>query len=262
MEGRGASVVAGSTRDLAFPGRLPGHLFLHGFTATPDELRFLADAAHADGFAARAPLLPGHGTSLPDLAAVRWQDWYETAEAAAVSLGAERAPVVVVGQSLGALLALHLAAARASWVSALVLLAPALFLRARWVEWAAPLWPLLARLRPYWPKGDADIADPQARVARIGYEQIALAALSELLRLQRIVRAEVGRVMQPALIVQSRQDHTCSWRGVEFLQARLGGPTTVLRLERSFHVVSLDYERAAVARAIRDFVLRGQATEG
>jgi esterase/lipase len=56
--------------------------------------------------------------------------------------------------------------------------------------------------------------------------------------------------------VQSRQDHTCSWQGVEWLQTRLRGFVETLELRRSYHVVSLDYDRAVVARAILRFVAR------
>jgi esterase/lipase len=55
------------------------------------------------------------------------------------------------------------------------------------------------------------------------------------------------------LIVQSRLDHTCRWKGVVFLCQHLRGPVQTLVLEKSFHVVSLDYEREQVASAIREF---------
>lgn len=239
---------------LAYDGGLPAYLFLHGFTATPEELRFLAESVFHLGHRALVPLLPGHGDHPAALAKTRWIDWYRAAESGAVTLGAENAPIVVVGQSLGGLLALHLAACQPQWVRCLVLLAPAIFLQAWWVETFAAVLPLLARIRPYWPKNSSDIADPEARAQRVGYNCVPLRAVSELVRLQQLVRAQVHRVCARTLIVQSKLDHTCLWEGVKFLKERLSGPVELLVLERSFHVVSLDYERELVARTMHQFV--------
>lgn len=246
--------LLGSGASLQYPGGLPAHLFLHGFTATPEELGFLAHTVAQRGYRVLAPVLPGHGSTPSALAKTRWLDWYQATEESAAALGADQAPIVVVGQSLGGLLALHLAACRPQWVEGLILLAPAIFLRAWWVETFAALLPVLARVRPCWPKGTSDIADPEARAQRVGYSCVPLRALRELLTLQRIVRSQVHRVQQRTLIVQSKLDHTCLWKGVEFLRHGIRGPVKVLTLEQSFHVVSVDYERDVVAAAIHDFV--------
>ncbi len=242
---------------LEYRGARPAHLFLHGFTASPEELRFLAESVAQSGHHALVPLLPGHGATPAALAETRWTDWYQAVEQSARALDPERTPIVVVGQSLGGLLALHLAACRPQWVQDLILLAPAIFLRAWWVETFAAVLPILARLEPCWPKGTSDIADPRARADRVGYNCVPLRALRELVRLQRLVRSEVHRLHHRTLIVQSKLDHTCLWKGVEFLRGRIRGPVEILTLEKSFHVVSVDCERELVADAIRDFVSVG-----
>src|SRR5206468_213430 len=113
---------APTAEGFALAGSRPlGCLLIHGFTATPDEMRPLGEALAARGFPVRAVRLAGHGTEVADLAGTRWTDWF-----ASVAEGAERlrrdVPVLAVaGMSLGALLALHLAATRPAEVSALVL---------------------------------------------------------------------------------------------------------------------------------------------
>ena len=48
-----------------FEGGPIGVLLVHGFTATPVEVRRLADRLNAQGYTVAGPLMAGHGTALP-----------------------------------------------------------------------------------------------------------------------------------------------------------------------------------------------------
>jgi carboxylesterase len=225
-------------------------------------VRPLGDALAAAGFPVRAVRLPGHGTSVDDLARTRWPDWFAAVEAEMNVLAAERARVAVVGVSMGALLALHLAVVRPA-VAALVLAGTALGLGDRRVH-LAPLIQRVPRLARRWallPRaGRRDIADPVARAASFTYDATPLGAIVELLRLQRIVRGEVGRVTQPALLLHGRHDHTVPLVWLERLRRRLGSRWIETRiLERSWHVVTLDHDRDEVGRLVVDFLERVEA---
>src|SRR5690606_5151307 len=79
--------------------------------------------AHA-GFHVHGLRLPGHGTSLGALDATRWPEWADAVEDAFDTMRLLHRRVAVVGQSLGGLLALHLAARRPDVVSVASLAAP------------------------------------------------------------------------------------------------------------------------------------------
>ena len=49
-----------------------GCLVLHGFTATPSEVRWLAEHLAGQGHTVYAPRLAGHGTTPEALARTRW----------------------------------------------------------------------------------------------------------------------------------------------------------------------------------------------
>src|SRR5439155_1506226 len=77
---------APTAEGFALAGSRPlGCLLIHGFTATPDEMRPLGEALAARGFPVRAVRLAGHGTEVADLAGTRWTDWF-----ASVAEGADR----------------------------------------------------------------------------------------------------------------------------------------------------------------------------
>lgn len=235
-------------------GRSPTCLLVHGFTASAEEMRFLGERLAQSGRQVVGVQLAGHGTRVEHLARTSWQDWYHSVRGPLFALASPQEPAVLIGQSLGGLLALWAAARHPERVGALVLLAPAIQLRARWLSLVRPILPALARWRTSWPKGESDIADPEARRQRVGYTEIPLAALAQLLELQRHVRRVLRDVRQPVLLFQSVQDHTCSWRGVERLEASLSGPLEIERLQQSFHVLSVDVEREAIAERIARFL--------
>src|SRR5947207_13959262 len=88
-----------------------------------------------------------------------------------------------------------------------------------------------------------------------------LGAVLELLRLQAVVRGELGRVTQPALLLHGRHDHSVPLANLERVRRSLGSRLIESHvLERSWHVVTLDYDRDEVARLAADFLGRLEAT--
>jgi pimeloyl-ACP methyl ester carboxylesterase len=111
-----------------------GALLLHGLSDSPYSLRTVAARLHQRGYWVVGLRLPGHGTVPEALKHVQWEDF-----AAAVRIGArhlrgrigERTPLVIVGYSNGAALAVQYALARLQGedlprVDALILLSPAI----------------------------------------------------------------------------------------------------------------------------------------
>jgi carboxylesterase len=227
-------------------------------------MRPLGEALAAAGFPVRAVRLPGHGTNVADLARSGWVDWLEAASAALALLARDVPRVAIAGQSMGALLAIRLAVTRPREIAALVLCATALDVRGL----RARLLPLVRRVPPLarrWallPKGARDIADPVARAESFTYDAMPLAAVLQLLALQRIVRRELGRVTQPALLLHGRDDHTIPVGQLGRLRRGLGsGWIEAHVLERSWHVVTLDRDRDEVGRLAADFLARVAAAD-
>ena len=102
-----------------------GVVLVHGFSATPREVRPLAEALTTAGFATLGVRLPGHGTSPQDLSKRKYAEWVATVGTAIKITASQTERVYAAGLSTGSLALL--AASRDFNLSGMVLLAP--FLR-------------------------------------------------------------------------------------------------------------------------------------
>jgi carboxylesterase len=236
------------------PGCGDAALLLHGLTGTPFELRPVADRLARAGVRCLAPVLPGHH-SADALARTSWQDWVSGAREALAAIGETRR-TLLVGSSMGALVACALAAESPDRVDGIALLAPALELQplgklAGWLAGATPM----ARFLPQIPKGGgSDVGDPEARAMNPCMESIPLRSVGELRSFQAHVDALLPRVRCPALVVAGALDGTVTVAGARRMADRLGGGARYVVLPRSRHLVAIDFERDRLADDVAGFL--------
>ena len=241
----------------ASPFALPGAgraaaLCLHGLTGTPYEMRTIGEALSAAGIAAQGPALPGHNETPERLARVSHEEWIAAGRQALARLRALHARVFVVGLSMGGLVALVLAAEER--VDAAIVVGVPLRLRQR----AVRLVPIAKRFVPFFPKAEgSDIRDPAARARHPSYDRMPLAALHELLRLQRRVRALLPRIHSPLLVAHGALDRTAHPDDAhEILRRVTSVEREHLSLPDSGHVVPVDVDAARLAAASVEFLRR------
>lgn len=92
------------------PGGKAGVLLVHGFLSAPGEMRGLGRHLSQTGMTVRAIRLRGHGRTAQELAGVPWQAWVEDVQRGLDGLRTECREVSLAGLSLGAALALYVAA--------------------------------------------------------------------------------------------------------------------------------------------------------
>jgi carboxylesterase len=86
-------------------------------------------------------------------------------------------------------------------------------------------------------------------------EAIPLAAVAELVALQRHVDRQLPGIAVPALVVMGTRDHTVTLAGARRLARRIGSaPGGLLLLERSWHLVGIDVERDRCATEVAHFL--------
>ena len=219
---QGYSVI--QQTDFFFPGGRSGILLIHGLTGTPMEMRLLGKGLNRAGFTVHGMQLAGHCGSTEDLLATGWHDWYASVEQAADSLLGKVDHLFVGGLSMGALLALKLAAERPRQISGVGVYG-ATFRYDGWsIPWLARLsfmLPLLkkfgiGRHRSFMEQPPYGIRDERLRAqissamlsgdsAAAGLPGNPWYALAELHELATSVRRELPRVVAPCLVAHARR---------------------------------------------------------
>jgi len=233
-------------------------LLIHGFTATPDCLRPLANHLHSLGFTVAAPLLAGHGTTREHLAKTTWKDWYNSCQKVYLELLDQYNHVTIAGLSLGGVLALKLAQDYPQGVTALACLATPIFLN----RWITTLLPVVVNsplhyFYKYQKKADADVKDPNARKNYWSIQDMPLESIYSLTKLQHIVRQDLAKIITPSLLMHSRYDSTAPYESLNYISKHLSSKVTeTVTLENSFHLITIDYEKDIVNEKVGDFFTR------
>ena len=190
---------------LSVAGRAPSVLCLHGFSGTPQEVALVVDVAGELGLAAEAPLLPGHGQRVSDLAPLRFDDWLAAAEQHYARL-AERGPVVVAGLSMGALLAFELATRHPASTAGVIAMANAVWLKSPWPTLALKLVDRLHLPDFRMPKAGPDLGDREQRALHLTYNAQPIRAAISLLRAGERLAENLSRVKAPTLLLHGARD--------------------------------------------------------
>jgi carboxylesterase len=235
------------------PGGPHGALVVHGFTGCPQSMRPLAEAFAAAGFATELPRLPGHGTAVDDMLTTGWDDWSAAAEAAYEELAGRVDKVVVAGLSMGGTITAWLAT-RHPEIAGIVVINGAVHLDDVAVGQRDQLAALAAAGTNTIPGPGGDIADPDAR--ELAYPEAPVAGLVSLFDAIVALQPHLADIRCPVLIANSPDDHVVPAAASDHLAGAVTGPVTRLRLERSFHVATLDRDKELLAGEAVEFARR------
>lgn len=217
--------------DFYWQGNQTGFLLIHGFTATTAEVRLIAEKLREDGFTTAAPLLPGHGTHPDDLNQVNWQMWLEKVKETYEQLLDDCEHIYVIGESMGAVLALELAAQHPE-IDGLLLFAPAINVRNLWLA------RLLAPFKKYLTKSDEDDG-----LAWKGYNVYPLKAAVEFLNMQRHARKILPQLHQRLTVFTGEFDQTIAENSADTVMTRISSYEKChIHMKETDHCILLDRE--------------------
>jgi carboxylesterase len=231
-------------------GDSTGVLLLHGFTGSPYEMRTLAQQFIDKGNTVSVPLLCGHGTKAEDMLDCRWYDWFTNAKNALFRLRKKCSTVYVAGLSMGASLALHLAAHYQ--VEGVIALAPGLVLLDKRIALIKYVLPFMTFKKKRGPRADINSEEKNKTV---NYGVIPLNAVLELTKFFTHLEMDLPEIYAPVFLAHSKNDHVVSFESSEIIYNKISSKNKqFLRLSESYHVLTLDKEKEILFREISKFV--------
>jgi carboxylesterase len=249
------NLVMSGAEPFLFPGGPVGCLLIHGFTGTPKEMRSLGEHLAGVGYSVLGIRLTGHATRTEDILRARWRDWLADVEDGFTLLSGTCDRVVVMGLSMGGILALTFAAGRP--VSGVVAMSTPYTLPSRLGRILRPIAPVLSLVWPYVRKGKPDWHDPEVGRDHLDYPVNPTRAAAELDDLLAEMRRRLPSVTAPCLLMASRGDATVTPDHLQAIRDHLGSrDLDVVWVEDSGHVITRDRERGRVFAAAASFVRR------
>lgn len=206
-----------------------------------------------------------------------WQTWQQTALDFIASAGDPNEPIILGGLCMGGVLAAAAALRTRRKIAGLILLSPTF----DYDGWGlSPIthlrhfgyWTGIDRFFNVHEREPYGVKNPKVRQwvkremierasAALGPARIPLRALREGERMMKYVRQQLSTLNCPLLIIHAKEDEITTLGSVEKLFTSLGQPDkTLIVVENSYHMITIDNDRHAVAQAIENFSKRVTTT--
>ncbi len=209
-------------------------VFIHGILEGPKQFRTLAKLAKEEGYSTYSFCLPGHGGSSGCFAKTDYMSWVQYTSRKIAYLSKKYDEMIIVGHSMGALIAICEAAHRRKGIRALFLINPPLKIH---------LWPRVIKSAIAISMGKVDDSKPytQAEYHAMGVEPLKLTdsigwlnRYSELLSMVSYTRKQIYKLNLPMNIVFASKDEFVSQKSSHYFK-HYKGKISVLYLQDSGH---------------------------
>jgi len=231
-------------------------LLIHGYGSTPHDFSELAFRLH-DSFndSIYVPRLRGHAEVPSALRNLSFSDWYFQIEGEFLELQDKCSTINVVGFSMGGAIALKLA--EEYQLENLYLISPYLILRYKWwngISKESQI-KIIADLFIYKKKLDVgQINDEEGLKRHISYLTSPLQPIKNSLKDIRKLRNNLGKIDNPILIQQSKNDDTIDVRSSYEIYNKVSSQDKEIRIfSSSNHVLLQDYDKEEAINNIISF---------
>ncbi|CAN0448835.1 unnamed protein product, partial [Phaeothamnion confervicola] len=234
-----------------------GVVLVHGFLASPAEVRDFGAKLHGEGYSVMGVRLRGHGTSPWDLRARSWQDWLASVTRGIEVMSALTPRVALVGFSTGGSLSLIAASAGAATLAGVVAVCAPLKFRNRNLRFV-PLMHGANRIVNWLSsyEGMMPFRPNESEHPHINYRNIPLRGLYELTRVASHFSEVLDKVHCPVAIIQADGDRVVDPESARIAYRKLASRDKELHWVASERHGILNEDIGATHTLILDFLAR------
>ncbi len=238
-----------------------GVLLLHGFSASPAEVRWLGEYLAEENFTVYAPRLPGHGADYRDLTRVRWRDWVLSGLDSYHLLAQQCEKVIIVGHSMGGLIALLMAAQSEilSQAAGVCVMAAPLFFSRRTTMLARYAKPMLR----YSDQTDRSRFAEQLKteqalrgehpVGRVRYNRWSTNGVHQVIELAKAANYHLSEILAPLLLIYAEQDRTAPPTNGMHIASVATFSTELRIVNEGGHILTQDQGKTQVFEWVSEF---------
>ena len=213
-----------------------GILLIHGFAGDIGEIAPLRDYLAQKGYVVKCPLLPGHGETKKELSQTTYENWITSTERAYLELSKSCGKIVLIGFSMGGLLAVNL------WnygFSGLVTINTPVF------YWNPKIivTNLITDFRKYGKKY-FDVSTDKS-----------LSSMLEFQKLLTKTKSMFGNITCKTMVVQALDDDTVHYKSADYIFHRICADKSIYKLPHGGHMIFQSESKDDVCKAIEDFIL-------
>lgn len=230
-----------------------GALVLHGFTSSLDCVSGIAPYLKKRKIAYRFPILRGHGAMPHDMVGAGFSDWYEDAENALVELSKHAKNIIVMGLSMGGLVAIDLGINHPKHVNNVVLVAAAL----KFADPLSAMTPILSKIFKYWESPNSYTDQTLKEERDKNYPVFATGSFASLYDTSKEIEKRLYKFDRPVLILQSKNDTVVDPKAAKIIHNKIASKDKQIKwFKTSGHEMLLDLEADAALEAIDEYVAK------
>ena len=199
-----------------------GMVVVHGFLASPAEMKELGEKLYALGHPVVGVRLKGHGTSPCDLRNRSWREWYDEVREGYRIMSALADKVCLVGFSTGGTLSLVLGAEKPAKLGAIVAVSPALKFMNRNMVFV-PILHGANKATEWLPslEGVAPFRENRSEHPTINYRQMPIRGLFELRRVVEEMQSQLEHIDCPVVLFQATKDPVVDPKSADIIFSKL-----------------------------------------
>lgn len=204
------------------------------------------------------PTLLGHATSLEELSRVKTYQWLEQVEDTILPFVKRNEKFTLIGQSFGSLLSLYIAEKFSENVESCVLLAPPLLFKSKLLEFFLFVFSFLPEslVSSFGTVKKSKREQGQFVEERHDYKSHSVAAILRLVKIRRMVMAQLSKIKARLLLIQDPNDHHLDIRGLKVITDNIN-KSLVFREEfllGASHEISIGRKQKEAFKIIKEFL--------